>query len=199
MDKRTCSIEGCDKAGTRKGWCNQHYERNRKYGDPLAPHRRAGRPFRAPQERVWERVDKSGECWEWTGYKGAQGYGILRDNDHRVVQAHRMAYESVNGPIRKGLHIDHLCHNRLCCNPAHLRAVTPKQNNENHPGRARKDSKSGIRGVFYRDYQDLWVARVKSNGVVWSTYHKTKEAAAEAVREMRNQVHTHNDQDRISA
>jgi hypothetical protein len=27
-----------------------------------------------------------------------------------------------------GLHIDHLCRNRACCNPAHLEAVTCKEN-----------------------------------------------------------------------
>ena len=34
MDK-ICSIENCEKIARRKGYCNAHYERLRKYGNPL--------------------------------------------------------------------------------------------------------------------------------------------------------------------
>lgn len=35
MDKPTCSVETCDKRSVHLGWCEPHYQRNRKYGDPL--------------------------------------------------------------------------------------------------------------------------------------------------------------------
>ncbi len=41
---------------------------------------------------------------------------------------HRVTYETFVGPIPEGLEIDHLCRNRLCCNPVHLEAVTRKEN-----------------------------------------------------------------------
>ena len=32
----TCSIEGCDRDLYARGWCSAHWQRNRRWGDPLA-------------------------------------------------------------------------------------------------------------------------------------------------------------------
>ncbi len=44
-------------------------------------------------------------------------------------QTHRIAYEEFVGPVPNGLHLDHRCRVRLCCNPAHLEPVTQQENN----------------------------------------------------------------------
>jgi hypothetical protein len=46
-------------------------------------------------------------------------------------------YQLLVGPIPEGLQLDHLCRNKVCCNPDHLEAVTPKENV--HRGLSKKD------------------------------------------------------------
>jgi hypothetical protein len=73
-------------------------------------------------------VDEDTGCWNWAGGKTAFGYGVFRRN-YKMGLAHRFMYEIHVGPIPDGLHIDHLCRNPPCVNPAHLEPVTQKENN----------------------------------------------------------------------
>lgn len=79
--------------------------------------------------RFWSKVDKTaaGGCWEWTASKTKNGYGKFRWGAGEKLP-HRFAYELLVGPIPSGLHIDHLCRNRACCNPDHLEPVTNREN-----------------------------------------------------------------------
>lgn len=83
----------------------------------------------------WNRVsitDNDSDCWNWTGYVGAQGYGRLRFQSV-YWNAHRLAYTLIVGPIPQGANradfvIMHSCDNRICCNPSHLSLGTGYEN-----------------------------------------------------------------------
>jgi hypothetical protein len=83
---------------------------------------------RPMDERFWEVVEKTATCWVWTGHHDSSGYGSAYTTGRRYVLAHRWAYESVNGPVPRGLELDHLCRVRLCVRPDHLEAVTHLEN-----------------------------------------------------------------------
>lgn len=70
---------------------------------------------------------KKNECWVWGGTTESSGYGVIIINKSRF-KAHRVSYHIHYGSISKDLCIDHICRNKSCVNPSHLRNVTTSTN-----------------------------------------------------------------------
>jgi hypothetical protein len=82
-------------------------------------------------DRVFSKVDASGDCWEWTGTLDKRSrYGVIGRGGRGTgnMQAHRAVWELLAGPIPDDLQLDHLCRNRQCVNPDHLEPVTDEEN-----------------------------------------------------------------------
>lgn len=90
-----------------------------------------------PARRFWNKINPNGpislirgvhgSCWTWTASTDHNGYGRFYDGQ-TMTRPYRWAYEQQFGPVAPGLHLDHLCRNRLCCRPSHLEPVTPRMN-----------------------------------------------------------------------
>lgn len=78
-------------------------------------------------ERLADKIDASGDCWEWTGARTKHGYGRVSIAGN-VRQAHRVVWELLVGLIHDGFTLDHLCRNERCVNPDHLEPVTHGEN-----------------------------------------------------------------------
>lgn len=122
-----------------------HYYRWRMHGDPLTV-KSHGPEVTPIVERIERRTERQPNgCWHYTGSLSA-GYGQIQtgsaaDGTRKPRHVHRVAYESLVGPIPDTLQLDHTCHNddptcpggraclhRRCWNPEHLEPVTSGEN-----------------------------------------------------------------------
>jgi len=120
-----CASPVCDRQAIVRGMCNGHYLRLRKGLPTDTPLRLRGAPLDV-RIRAGSKQDANG-CWIWQNGRNVKGYGTMGVGQKHKL-AHRVSYEVVNGKIPDGLVMDHLCRNPSCVNPAHLEAVTSREN-----------------------------------------------------------------------
>lgn len=86
------------------------------------------------QDRFWAKVEigMPEDCWMWKGNRTTSKghrYGVWRYQEY-TFKPHRIAYRLKVGMIPDGLTIDHLCGEKMCCNPWHLQPVTQSENSK---------------------------------------------------------------------
>jgi len=91
---------------------------------------RTGRPPTPPIARFWQKVKKTENgCWRWTAYIDSDGYGRFYWQSGRTAGlAHQFSYAFFKAPLDPTLTVDHVCRNRWCVNPDHLRQISGYQN-----------------------------------------------------------------------
>lgn len=123
-----CSIEGCGRERFCRGWCQAHYARWSRHGDPLGGRQSNLRGRDALSRLLARRTIDDNGCWVISGADKAHRYPRMFVGDRRTVATHRWSYEHFVGPVPPGLVLDHLCRNTSCANPEHLEPVTPREN-----------------------------------------------------------------------
>lgn len=129
-------------------------------------------PIEKEIERFLSRVPVGDnyQCWEWTGRRNEDGYGMF-DFQNTGGYAHRYMWKLHNGEIPDGLVVCHKCDNPPCCNPSHLFLGTVQ---DNISDRDRKGRTAKHRGV------DNGRAVLDENG-------------ARKIKRLRNLGHTYKD------
>ena len=125
-------------------------QRTRTFCSQSCARKNSARPI---EERFWKRVDKNGECWNWTHRKTRDGYGYVKKFNTvtgrwSYTYVHRLSWELANGPIPDGLFVCHHCDNPSCVRPSHLFVGTHLDNMKDRSakGRTRRSSKLKVDG-----------------------------------------------------
>lgn len=88
---------------------------------------------------------KPSPCHIWTGPTSGTGrgggYGRM-SLDGQTVATHIVTFVNYFGFVPSKKQIDHLCNQRLCCNPAHLEMVTHLKNQRRRAARAKERKKT---------------------------------------------------------
>jgi hypothetical protein len=106
-------------------------------------------------KRFWNRVKPSDikeGCWEFTGAITSVGYGNLMI-DGKMTTCHRLAYTLVNGAPKPKMDVMHLCDNRACCYPGHLKEGTRSENLRDAANKGRM--KSGFEKLTLEDVKKI--------------------------------------------
>lgn len=147
------------------------------------------------QKKFWSKVVQGGGCWVWAGMHSDRGYGAFMAEGKRYM-AHRVAYALTFGDPSPEMDVDHLCRNRGCCNPAHLEAVTHRENLLRGNGFAGRNSRknhcaqgheftpenTGLNARGYRQCQTCKNAKTK---VYCEKYRASAKGRARVLREER--------------
>src|SRR3989304_6033841 len=86
-------------------------------------------------DRFLSFVEITDTCWWWRGSVNRAGYGRFRmdGSGATMVSPHRYSYLRLVGMVPVGHHIHHICQNRACVKPAHLKPILIHDHQRHHP------------------------------------------------------------------
>lgn len=196
-----CSVEGCEEPHEARGLCARHYERQRNHGDPSV------RTNRDPSV-----IEDAGDHLRVLLEGKHGGVCLIDSNDQPYVEGRRL-WANEDGYVRLKIdgrqmlltrlllglgnghddprQVDHIDGNPLNNRRENLRVVSYNQNQQNKASWG----KSGHRNVYPDG--DRWRVIVTKNGIKYSGgRHEKLEDAVEAARRLREELFTHNNEDR---
>ena len=129
-NKPVCEIDGCFKGSKKRGWCDPHYKKWWRHGDPLHD---SGIAESGALPRFCQEAASHNDriaCLIWPYGMDRHGYGLV----HIGVKnrnAHRVVCELAHGEPPTKKHVAaHNCGkgHEGCVNPHHLRWATREEN-----------------------------------------------------------------------
>lgn len=132
--------------------------------------------------RFWSKVavGDTNDCWPWIApSRTTYGYGLFKRNGKSLF-AHRISLALAIGEVPSAILVLHNCDNPPCCNPAHLRVGTHRDNimDAIAKGRAKPPKQLPEHYSFLRD----WRAKNLPNRGMSHPSHKLTDSDVRMIR-----------------
>ena len=160
LPKKECFVEGCNSPVHAKGLCAKHRRRQTR-GQSLTTQTAYDK---SEEQRFWEKVDTSGECWLWVAQTDDSGYGHFRNTLTNSCLAHRYSYRLHHGALPDEADVLHECDTPGCVRPSHLFEGTHDDNMRDMAVKGRMNGSHGIKltAVTVRE-----IRRLQEQGVTY--------------------------------
>lgn len=128
-DHNSCSIPECGKPHVARGYCQNHYSRLRKHGDPLAGRTPNGEPLRFIHEVAL--LHTGDECLTWPYCKMGNGYPQIRVGGKPLIVSRYVCELAHGAPPTLDHDAAHSCGkgHEACIAPGHVSWKTRAENN----------------------------------------------------------------------
>ena len=132
-----CSVPGCGVRHYGRGYCQLHYSRWRRTGNPLQV--RIGHRYVLQDltERVTRNTVPEGDCLIYTEGRPSKSGHVLIGYLGGYTTVHRAVYLEAHGPFPEHLVVRHTCDRPRCVNLEHLVLGTVADNNRDRDDRGR--------------------------------------------------------------
>ena len=150
-----------------------------------------GRPGQARGnvlERFVTKVDRSDECWLWTGTP-SQEYGQFRPATRERVAAHRFAYEMGCRQIPRGMVVRHRCDTPRCVRPDHLQVGTELDNRDDRMSRNRQAKGSTAGNSKLTEEQVLAIRAEPATARELAVKYEVSKGTIDQIRARKNWRH----------
>ena len=131
-------------------------------------------------DKFWPNVQKTDNCWLWTGPISESGYGGFGAHG-RNFQAHRFSWFLAFGKIPKGMYVCHRCDVRNCVRPDHLFLGTHLDNMRDKAEKFAERKRQGL--IPHRSKPETAAQRAARNAVNWLTRKEISETARAEIRD----------------
>lgn len=126
-----CSVDGCARAGQKRGFCEMHYRRFMKRGDAGSAERMQSRPGEG-LAFLLELVKSCPKepCVKWPFATDISGYGKITFEGKQTTPSRAVCVIAHGEPPTDSHHAAHECGkgHEGCVNPHHLCWATPSEN-----------------------------------------------------------------------
>jgi HNH endonuclease len=132
----------------------------------------------------WTTVDPVTGCWNWQRAVLKDGGGVMGYLDQTSVKAYRVAYMELVGPIPAGSCVLHVCDNRLCCNPGHLRLGSRADNARDRVSKRRNGNSNQLTPEIVQT-----IRRSSESGAVLADMYGIASSTVSKIRLMKTWEH----------